>query len=705
MSWIRALILIALSAGLVAAQRQVRKTEGTPLQPGTPIERSIAPGMIHHFSVTADENNLVQINVEQRGIDVVITIYAPSGKKISEHDSPTGTDGPENVSFVVVEKGPYRVAVSPLNPPSEEVREGRYEIKIIEVRQATEQEIKGANNQENLKNQALALLAEIEGVIPELRVPQTRIRTQLRAAQMLWDADEKRALKYMTDAITGVKELRANADPDTREYIKTYHAIASLRYEIIQALIQRQPEMALTFLRSVPPLDDPYTHNMRMQQGSHEASLEAQIANQIASKDPKRALEIARESLKSRYSSSLISTVQNLRRQHPEMAAELASDIATKLLSEKNKSSSEIAGLLINLLQTAGSPGQHQSAGTNGAPLRTPLISEQQYRDLIQKAVNEVIAFKPPATNVYSPERDYAWGLLSGLQSMKADVESVMNGGAALIEKKANDLLAGQNPHLLDLNKYQTAINDPNASVDDTMESLTSAPKELQNQLYMQLAGRVAMNGDIARAKQIIKDHISNAYERQQALANVEQQGMYRAMSKGKTEEAIRSVANIQSVQERASMLSQIAGQIGPGLKRAAALNLLEQARALLPPSIQAQDQVQMNALCEIARAFSRYDSKRAFEILDPLVDQFNEISAAARVLEGFGAEYYVQDELDLQNGNAVGSFAVQMTTTIAMLGLNNFDRAKLTSDRIRLPEVRLRAYLDLAQLALQPPR
>lgn len=704
MSWIRALILIGLFAGLVAAQRQVRKSEGTPLQPGTPIERSIAPGMIHHFSVTTDENNLVQINVEQRGIDVVITIYSPSGKKLSEHDSPTGTDGPENVSFVVVEKGPYRVAVSPLNQPSEEVREGRYEIKIIEVRQATEQEIKGANNQEILKTQALALLSEIEGVIPELRVPQTRIRTQLRAAHMLWDADEKRALKYMTDAITGLKELQANIDPDSREYIKSYHSITTLRYEIFQALIHRQPEMALTFLRSVPPLDDPYTHNMRMQRGSYEASLEAQIANQIASKDPKRALEIARETLKSRYSSSLIGTVNTLRQQNPEMAAELANDIATKLLSEKNKSS-EIGGLLIGLLQIAGSPKQHQSAGTNGAALRIPLISEQQYRDLIQKALNEAIAFKPPTTNVYSPERDYAWGLLNGLQSMKPEVESVMNGGAALIEKKANDYLAVQNPHLLDLNKYQTAINDPNASVDDTMESLASAPKELQSQLYMQLAGRVAMTGDIAKAKQIVKDHITNAYERQQAFANIEQQGLYRALQKGKTEDALRSIANMSGNQERANMLAQIASQIGPGLKRAAALNLLEQARALLPPSLHAQDQAQMNALCEIARAFSRYDSKRAFEILEPLVDQFNEISAAARVLEGFGAEYYVQDELDLQNGNAVGSFAVQMTATIAMLGLNNFDRAKLTSDRIRLPEVRLRAYLDLAHLALQPPR
>jgi hypothetical protein len=385
------------------------------------------------------------------------------------------------------------------------------------------------------------------------------------------------------------------------------------------------------------------------------------------------------------------------------MAAELAGEIAGKLLSEKQKDSSELAGLLMGLLQLTRSFREHANAGTNGAPQRTPLISEQQYRDLLQKALNEALAFKPPAPNIHSPERDYAWTLISGLQSMGTEVETVMNGSAAAIEKKTSELTAGNNPHFSELNKYQNAINDPNASVDETLESLARAPKEVQSQLYTQLAGRAAMNGDIAKAKQIIKDHIPNAYERQQALSNIEQQGLYRAMGKGKTEDALRSIANIPRVQERANLLAQVAGQIGPGLKRAAALNLLEQARALLPPSFQAQDQTQMHALCEIARAFSRYDTKRAFEIVEPLVDQFNELSAAARVLEGFGAEYYVLDELDLQNGNPVSGFALQVTSTLAALGVNNFERAKLSSDRIRLPEVRLHAYLDLAQRALHP--
>jgi hypothetical protein len=133
-------------------------------------------------------------------------------------------------------------------------------------------------------------------------------------------------------------------------------------------------------------------------------------------------------------------------------------------------------------------------------------------------------------------------------------------------------------------------------------------------------------------------------------------------------------------------------------------MNLLEQARALLGSSVQAQDQEQMNALFEIARAFSRYDSKRSFEIIDPLIDQVNEICTAARTLEGFGTENYDDEELNLQNGSIVAQMVTRMSNTLGTLAVTNFDRAKAAADRMRQPEVRLRAYLDIAQQTIMGP-
>ena len=128
---------------------------------------------------------------------------------------------------------------------------------------------------------------------------------------------------------------------------------------------------------------------------------------------------------------------------------------------------------------------------------------------------------------------------------------------------------------------------------------------------------------------------------------------------------------------------------------------MLEQARSLLAPGFQAQDQEQMGALLEIARAFSRYDIKRSFEIVDPLIEQLNELCTAAKTLEGFGLDYYKNDELEMLQGNNLANLSHNISTALATLAMTNFERAKITSDRLRLPEVRLRAYLEIARQAI----
>ena len=130
-------------------------------------------------------------------------------------------------------------------------------------------------------------------------------------------------------------------------------------------------------------------------------------------------------------------------------------------------------------------------------------------------------------------------------------------------------------------------------------------------------------------------------------------------------------------------------------------MDLLEQARSLVVTSPRVENQEQMNALLEIARAFSRYDSKRAFEIFEPLLDQFNEMSAAALTLNGFGQEFYQDGELAMQNGNSVANVASQLVQALGTLAATNFDRAKADADRLERQEVRILSYLAIAQRAI----
>lgn len=676
---------LALLPLLISASLTARAQGPTSLQINTPIERTISAGQSHEFTVTLEENAWIQFAVEQRGVDVVVKVFAPSGRSLGEFDSPNGDDGPEHVSFVATAAGIYRINVGPLD--QNDSRSGRYQIKILELREATEQEIKASQNLEVVKAKGVALLAEMEGLIPEIRSPFTRINAQILAAQLLWEPDQKRATKFLTDAANGVKELLASVDASDSKYPERYSYIGLLRFEMARVLAQHDPDAAISFLYSTVPPPNPYSN--QREQLSQESNLELSIANLIMQKDPNRALQIARKSLKSRLSVSLLHTVSTLRRQNPELAAELAGEIANRVLNEKLLRNLEAANLTIGLLRSGVIPGKTVAANQQ----KTRLLTDAQYRDLVQKAVTEALSFSLPSPQSYSPERDAAWNLLSGLQQMGLELDAVVPGGFAAVEKKVNDLLNVQSR-----SGSQIRSTIANSPVDAALETIEKAPAGEREQFYMELASREANKGDVTRARQVITERVSNPHQRRNALMNIDQQEIYRALSKGKVEEALRIIGGFRTPKERASQLAQIANQIGPGQKRANAINLLEQARALLGSSVQAQDQEQMNALFEIARAFSRYDSKRSFEIIDPLIDQVNEICTAARTLEGFGAENYDDEELNLQNGSIVAQTVTRMSNTLGTLAVTNFDRAKAAADRIRQPEVRLRAYLDIAQ-------
>jgi hypothetical protein len=502
----------------------------------------------------------------------------------------------------------------------------------------------------------------------------------------------------LNDAATSLKEVLASLDPTTQGYQGQYSALTQLRFEIVRVMADHDPDAALNFLYTTKVPPNPWGNER--DQGEQERGMELSIANQVLAKDPKKAFELARQTLKRGYSSTLTNTISMLRQKNPELATQLATDVANKLLGDKLLKDNEATGIAVSLLTSCDSKQRRPQRPDFYAALPESLLSEATCRDLLQKTLKEALSFTPPARNVYTSEADSARNMLNGLKSMGLDFDANMEGGAASVEKKLQELNPGSTPYQATVEQFQAKMQ--NGAPDTAFESIEKAPEEVRQQLYIDFANTLAAKGEAARARQIINEHVSNPYQRHQVLWNLDQQEMYQAISHGKVDEALRTIANLRTPRERAGLLMQIIRQIGPGQKRSNALNFLEQARGLLAPGVQAQDQEQMNALFELARAFSRYDSKRGFEIIDPLVEQLNDLCTAARTLDGFGLEFYADDELDLQNGNAIANLAQQMSGTLGTLAITNFDRAKLTSDRLRLPEVRLRAYLEIAQQTIQ---
>lgn len=692
---LRAILLFSILASfsqIVLAQ--VERDPGA-LQPGVPIERTISKGQTHSFTVNMEQDQFLQLVVDQRGIDVVVRVFSPAGKSLGEFDTPNGDQGPENVSLAALTPGVYRIDVTPLdevdNPPP-----GRYEIKILELRHATEQELQAGKSHDALKAKGIALLLEVADTIAQIHVPQTRAGSQLHAAQLLWGLDDKRAASFANDAMESIKEYLSRVDTDDQDYNQTYRIGMQLRRQVIMTLAPHDPERALDFLHSTRSLVNPNA-GRGSGQPDEDLQLELSLAEQIIAADPKLAFQIAEDTLKKGYSSSVIETVGRLQATDPELAARLARDIAAKLQTEKLLDNMEAANLALSLLRVAHAPSRNSQTSSAGA--KVPLLSEQEYRDLFQKTLTDGLSYSAPATNYYSEERNSALNILGSLKSMSAEMAGYASGSIAAVEKKTNELNIPPDQQGAVWQKFQSKLNS--GTIETAMETAEHAPREFRESLYQQVASKAAAAGDFATARQILMDHVSNPFQRRQALNYLENQIIYAAMRRGKLEEALRGVGNLRSARERTAMLRQVVSQIGPGQKREVALSLLELARSMLGGSIQAQDQEHMNALLEIARTFGRYDTKRGLEIIEPLLDQFNDLSAAAVVLDGFGQRYYQDGELIMQDGNNVVNTANQLIFALASLAPGNFDRAKAGADRVHLPEVRIAAYLAIAQQAI----
>lgn len=132
--------LKVLSLLLVLSFQAAAQVSSVPsLEVNKPIERQIAGGEVHAYNVTLKADEYVHIDVDQRGIDLAVWSFDPTGKKISEVDA-FRVGEKEAIGIVADVAGTYRIEIHTTFP---KVPAGRYEIKVPEIRPATQRD-KGA---------------------------------------------------------------------------------------------------------------------------------------------------------------------------------------------------------------------------------------------------------------------------------------------------------------------------------------------------------------------------------------------------------------------------------------------------------------------------------------------------------------------------------------------------------------------------------
>ncbi len=104
------------------------------LSVGPGVERQIRPPESHGCLVDLETGQYLHLVVDQRGIDLEVTVFDTADRRLFAVDSPNGANGDEHVYLVAETAGTYRAEVRPLNdrtPP------GRYLARIAALRRAS----------------------------------------------------------------------------------------------------------------------------------------------------------------------------------------------------------------------------------------------------------------------------------------------------------------------------------------------------------------------------------------------------------------------------------------------------------------------------------------------------------------------------------------------------------------------------------------
>jgi hypothetical protein len=122
--FVRALAWSLLGGAFLASA----PSPSSDLVPGRPVERELAAGEAHSYSIELTIRPWL-VSVEQRGIDVVVSVSMPDGRHVAV-DSPQDRQGPETVLIEPAAAGTFLVEVRGHEPAAPS---GRYEIRVEEA--------------------------------------------------------------------------------------------------------------------------------------------------------------------------------------------------------------------------------------------------------------------------------------------------------------------------------------------------------------------------------------------------------------------------------------------------------------------------------------------------------------------------------------------------------------------------------------------
>jgi CHAT domain-containing protein/tetratricopeptide (TPR) repeat protein len=99
-----------------------------------PVEREMAGGQTHSYRVSLNAGQYVRVAVDQKGIDVAMTLFGPDESNLAEIILPNTLQGRKVIIAVTAAAGNHRLEV---RSQKKDAAAGKYEVQLLDLREAT----------------------------------------------------------------------------------------------------------------------------------------------------------------------------------------------------------------------------------------------------------------------------------------------------------------------------------------------------------------------------------------------------------------------------------------------------------------------------------------------------------------------------------------------------------------------------------------
>jgi CHAT domain-containing protein/tetratricopeptide (TPR) repeat protein len=225
----------ATLAGQAGSSRPAADTalESPPLELGKVYRRELSPGQTHRYTIRLEAGQFVSVVVDQKGIDVALSVLDEKGKKVCQMDVlDWGTDW---LSWVADSAGIYTVEAASYYQDPLDSLPGSYEIEIHELRP------EGPTDRLRIRAEALLAEAALLQVDADAADANRKALEKLESCLQLWQ--ELRDQRGQATAHYLMGRVRSNQG-DSREAVRQFE----LSLPLWRAVGERYGEALSLFL-------------------------------------------------------------------------------------------------------------------------------------------------------------------------------------------------------------------------------------------------------------------------------------------------------------------------------------------------------------------------------------------------------------------------------------------------------------------------